>query len=216
MSFDFNALLSLSIGLGAVIGWIRFYKTDPAYLPFLLLLSLGFINEVLSIILGYNGYSNVINFNLFNLLESFFLTWQFKEWGLFDKYRKLYYFLLALFLVLWLCETLFTSLHSFASWFSIVHAFVFVMLSINMIIIVSLYDTTPFYRQPVFLICLGLIIFFTYAMLVEGFWIVGFTHKELFRLKVYQIMSYINFFTNLLFAFAFLWIPMRPRYIMES
>lgn len=60
MSFTLNAIFSLSIGLSVLIGWIRFYKTDPAFFPFLLLVSVGFANEVISIVLALYKHSNTL------------------------------------------------------------------------------------------------------------------------------------------------------------
>ncbi len=215
MSFELNALFSLSIGIGAIIGWVRFKKTDPAFLPFLLLLTIGFINEIVSIILMKQGYDNIVNFNTFLLIESILLVWQFRRWGILRK-AGIYPLLLILFCGCWIVESFFIPGISFNSYFFMVQSFILVMISIHMINIISLQESTPLYKQPVFLICLGLIIFFTYAVLVEAFWIFGLSKSRLFRLRVFEIMSYINLVTNLIFAFAFLWIPMKPQYILRS
>ena len=216
MSFELNAIFSLSIGLSMCIGWVRFYKTDPAFLPFLIYVSLGFANEVTGTVLAYKGYSNVISYNLFGLFESVLLTWQFWRWGLFFEHKRLYYFLQVMYVVGWVAEIMITSVHSFNSYFVIVHSFVLVMMSISMINRIVLNETTSLFRQPVFIFTLALIIYFTYAILVEAFWIVGFNHKRMFRLRIYEILSYINLLTNLLFALAFVWIPTKPRYILQS
>jgi hypothetical protein len=216
MSFELNAIFSLSIGVSMAIGWVRFFKTDPAFLPFIIYVSIGFVNELTGTVLAYAGYNNEISYNLFDLLESILLTWQFLKWGLFTERKMLYYFLQPAYGVLWAAEIFDTSIHSFNSYFVIVHSFLLVMMSISMINMIALKETAPLFKQPVFLLCLALILYFTYAILVEAFWVVGFNHKKAFRLKIYEILSYINLFTNLLFAFAFIWIPMRPRYILRS
>jgi len=215
MSFELNAVFSLSIVVSVIIGWVRFTKTDPAFFPFLFYLSLGFINEAIGISLAWRGYHNVISYNVFELVESILLTWQFLKWGLFGQRMGFYYFLQVSFIVLWLIESLFFSIHTFNSYFVIAHSFLLVMMSITTINMVVLKETTALFKQPVFIFCFALIIFFTYAILVECFWIVGFNHQKIFRLKIFEILSYINFFTNLLFAFGYLWVPMRPRYILQ-
>src|SRR4051812_43539177 len=133
MSFELNEIFSLSIGLGALIGWVRFYKTDPAFLPFLILLTLGFSNELASIVLMNRGYTNVINFNTFNLIESLLLTFQFLKWGLFGKRKSIYYLVQIFFTGSWLAEIGFTNINSYNSYFIIVHSFVLVMMSISMV-----------------------------------------------------------------------------------
>jgi hypothetical protein len=215
MSFELNAIFSLSISLAVVIGWVRFRRIDPAYLPFLVLLTIGCLNEAISIVLMEHGFTNIINFNTFKLIESLLLTWQFLKWGLFEKRKVLYTGLQVIFILSWLAEIGVHSIRSFNSYFIILHSFLLVMMSISMINLIVLKETTPLWKQPVFLICMGLIAYFTYAIFVEAFWIVGLNHRRLFRLKIFEIMAYINLLTNLIFAFAFLWIPMRPRYILR-
>lgn len=215
MSFELNAAFSLSIVVSVIIGWVRFAKTDPAFLPILLYLTIGFVNEAVGIILAYRGYTNVISYNVFGLVESVLLTWQFLKWGLFSQSKRLYYFLQVSFVLLWAAEIFLFSVQTFNSYFVIAHSFLLVMMSITTINMVVLKETTPLFKQPVFIFCLALIFFFTYAILVESFWIVGFNHQRLFRLKIFEILSYINLLTNLLFAFGYLWVPMRPRYILQ-
>jgi hypothetical protein len=216
MSFELSALFSLSIGISVIIGWARFFKTDPAFLPFLLLVTLAFTNEIISYFSVKYGYTNIINFNTFQLFESLLLTWQFMKWGLFDKRKWVYYLFQLFFILSWIGETALTLNQNFYSYFIIVHSFIIIMMSISMINRIVLNEIIPLIKHPVFLICIGLICFFTYAALVECFWIVGFNAQRLFRLKIYQIMAYINLITNIIFALAFLWVPMRPRYIMRS
>lgn len=215
MSFTLNAIFSLSIGFSVLIGWIRFRKTDPAFLPFLILVSIAFINEVTGIVLALNHYSNIISFNSFQLIESILLTWQFLKWGFFERHQRRYYALQSFFIVSWVIESVWLSTE-FISYFIIVHAFIMVMMSIHTLNGVAMKESTGLFRHPVSLICMGLVIYFTYAILVETFWIVGVNDQKVFRLKIYEVLSYINLITNLVFAFAFLWVPMRPRYIMQS
>ena len=172
MSFELNAIFSLSIGLGVVVGWIRFHRTGPAYLPFLLLLTAGFLNELLSIILLSQGLTNIINFNAFKLAETLLLLWQFYLWEIFGTNKGRPELLAATFVTAWLTENLlFGSFNEFNSHFIIVHSFFFVMLCINAINKLVLEEFRPLFRQPVFMICMALITYFTYAILIEIFWI---------------------------------------------
>jgi hypothetical protein len=215
MSFELNAAFSLSIMVGAVIGWCRVRKSDPAFFPFLLLLTVGLLNEVISIILIRQGRQNVFNYNLYGLVEALLLAWQFLRWGLFKGARRLYYSLQVLFVSLWVAESLLRSFKVFNSYFIMLHSFLLVLMSISMINRVSLRETLPLWRQPVFLICTGLVIYHDYAVVVEAFWIFGLNYSDGFRIRIYEILSYINLFTNLLFAFAIIWIPTRLRYILQ-
>jgi hypothetical protein len=217
MNFYLNAGFSLLIGVGAIIGWVRFNKTDPAFLPFLLLLSIGFLNESISIIVILGGYKNSFNYSIFKLLESFLINWQFLKWRLYNNRNKTYLSLQFVFLILWISEQLLFQNHFriFSSFFSIIQSLILVSLSIRQINNIVFTDNIPLWRHPVFLICIGFIIYFTYDVGVEMFMILGLTKTPLFRINIYHILIYINLFINVIFICAVLCFPMRKRYIMQ-
>src|SRR5687767_12349073 len=129
MNYFVSAFFSLSIGIGAVIGLIRSTKTDRAFLPFLVLTWVGFLNELVSLGLMQNGYSNVVPFNLFVLAEALLLTWQFHRWGLFQKSQGPYYGLQAAFIAAWVWEAfIYSTIVHFSSYFVIGHAFLIVLM----------------------------------------------------------------------------------------
>lgn len=215
MVFEVHALFSLSAGAGALIGWVRIKKTDPAYLPFILLLTAGFITEIINIIAAKNEYSNAPYVNLFMLAESWLVIQLFFKLGLFRT--RTWPLLLQVFLVLaWLTEFYFRSLSSFYSYFIVGFSTIIVFLSVNMLHTVLFQTSAKLYRNPVFLISMGLIVYFTYSIIVELFWFYGLNNTEDFRKKIYNVFSFINLFTNILFILATLWIPLKRKYILRS
>jgi len=217
MTFELNAALSLSIGIAAVISWVRIKKTDPAYLPFFILLWLGFTTEIVSILLMKKGYSNAVLYNFFSLFEAVVVIWQFKKWRLFGNKAKVYYLFQGLFFIGWVTElALRGGLNQFSSYFIIAYSTVIVFIAIGIINGVIFKESSPLLLNPVFLICMGLIIYFTYMALIEIFWLYGLNRSSAFRIRVYDIFAFINLFTNLLFAFATLWIPMKRQYLLQS
>jgi hypothetical protein len=216
MTFGLDVVFSLSIGLGAIIGWIRVRKTDPAFLPFLWLLWSGLINELISLVIVKAGCSNAINYNIFSLCEALLITWQFKRWKLFTRRKFLYYSLQALFVCGWFVESVIRArTNAFNSYFIIGHSAIIVLLSVNMINKTMFDEVTLLVLNPVFLICMGLIVYFTYAILVETFWMYGLNRSSVFRIHITEILSYVNLFTNLLFATATLCIPLKRQYILQ-
>ena len=164
----------------------------------------------------YSGYSNAANNNIFYLLEALLITTQFFRWDMFEERRNWFPGLQVLFVLFWLLEVFLFSLFRVSSYFIIFHSFVIVLLSINMINKIVFRESHPLLQHPVFLICMGFIAYFTYAVLVEAFWIFGLTQSRLFRLHIHELLAYINLFVNLLFALAVIWIPMRQQYILQS
>lgn len=217
MQFEMNAVFSLSVGIGAITGWIRFKKTDPAFFPFLILLWAGFVNELASILIISKGYSNAIYYNLFTLAEAIFISWQFYRWGLYGKRQRLYFSIQCLFIAGWLTEFLMRqNLQAFHSYFIIVYSTIIVFMSIHVLSNELFKEPGILFLNPVFLICMGFFVYFTYTILVEVFWMYGLNKSSVFRIRIYLVFSYINLITNLVFAFATLWIPKKPTYIMQS
>lgn len=216
MDFNGHAIFSLTAGAGAIIGWVRIKKTDPAYLPLILLLTAGFVTEIISIIVSRKGFSNALNVNVFTLMEACLVTQLFYKLGLFAK-RTWPVLLQVLFVLGWVAECFYyRNLNSFYSHFIIGYSTILVFLSINLLHTVLFQTSAKLYRNPVFLISMGLIVYFTYSIIVELFWFYGLNNTEVFRNKIYTIFSYINLFTNTLFILATLWIPLKREYILRS
>ncbi|MEI9912224.1 MAG: hypothetical protein WDO71_22780 [Bacteroidota bacterium] len=117
----------------------------------------------------------------------------------------------------WSLEWIMNPAHRvYNSYFIIVHSIIIVLMSINLINRLLFSVSRSLGRNPVFLICMGMAVYFTYAVLVEAFWVYGLNQSPSFRLGIYEILSYINLFTNLFFGFASLWMPLKPQYIMRS
>jgi hypothetical protein len=217
MTFELNAALSLSVGVGAVISWIRLPKADPAYFPFCILLSAGFVTEIISILLMIRGQKNILLYNCFSLAEALLISWQFNKWRLMGNKRVFYFSLQSLYLISWTIEMVWRDgFHHFTSFFIIGYSTVIVFIAIAIINGVIFKESLPLFLNSIFIICMGLIVYFTYMVLIEIFWVYGLNKSSKFRIRVYDIFAFINLFTNLLFAFATLWIPMKRQYILRS
>src|SRR4051812_17840838 len=93
---------SFSILVPGVIGLFRFRRIDPSFLPFLYLVWVGALNEVLSYILVINGRHTIFNNNVYALLEPLFIAWFFKSQHLFRRSPQVYWVLQAGFVLAWL------------------------------------------------------------------------------------------------------------------
>ena len=207
----------MTIGISAAIGWIRFYKTDPAYLPFLLLLSAGFANECYGIALLLAGKEeNAANFSYFRLLETYIILWQFYNWRLF-KTRRHAVITAAVFTGLWVTENLLTMQHSsFSSWFTLMQSLLIVVLSISQINRILWKDNIPLWRNAVFLVCAGLITFFVFALFTEMFLVLRLKNLDLYHEDFQLLMITINFLVNILFIWAVLSFPVKMKYLLRS
>jgi hypothetical protein len=215
MNYAQLVLFSSSILMVTFIGWIRFKRTESGFLPFILCVTIASLNEIISFLLTRYGFFTTVNNNIYVLLEALLIIWQFKYWGLFAFHKYIFISSFALIIIVWITETFFTStIYSISFYFRILYSFMIILMSIsvnNNLIITCRHSLL---KNPVFLTCSGFIIYFTYKILVEAFWLYGLNAGRDFRINVYLLLTWINLFVNLIYAVAFLWIPRKPQHIM--
>src|SRR5207344_2231486 len=114
------------------------------------------VNEIISTFLNRYQIGNALNTNIYSLLESLLITFQFRNWGLFRKNKNGYLVLLSFFTLAWGIEVLMIgSIHQFISYYNIIYSFVIVIMSIQMMNRMLMSTTKSLLLNPVFLICGG-------------------------------------------------------------
>ncbi|MGN6268166.1 MAG: hypothetical protein ACTHM5_20985 [Ginsengibacter sp.] len=217
-------LLGFTIFIAGIIALVRFNKAFTPYLPFVLCIWLGCINELISYFLWQNGWHTSVNNNIYVLAEAILFLLFFRNMGLFEKQSLVFWGLFGALLVLWGWENIVEGkITAVSSWFRIAYSFLIVILSVATISLL-LYQNihTPWlteerniFLHPVFLICCGAIIFFTFKLVIEIFWLYGIDHSSNFRKNLYHILIYINPAVNLIYTLAILWMPRKQRYIIQ-
>lgn len=217
MSHTLTQVLSLSILLSAIISVVRFRTTDSSYFPFILLLWIGAINELLSIMLMNFGYQTAINNNIYVLTEAVLILWLYTKLLAPERHPRTFVILLITYLLFWTVENfMIAKITRISSYFRIYYSFTIVLLSINLVNHFLFSENGVSLKSPSFLICLCFIIFFTYKILVEAFWIYGLNNSSDFRNNVYAVLIYLNLFVNLVFALVALWIPRKQKHLLLS
>lgn len=215
MNYQVIMLLSYSVLIGAVLAVFRFAKIKRMYYPFIFILWLATINEILSHIIIEAGYPNTINSNIYTFLESILILWFFNNLGTF----KNHFIPLVtgfLFTIVWVLDSFVINSISadFCSWFILFYSFPVVLFSINSINRMLIREV-DLLKKPEFLICIGFIIFFTYRIIVEVFWMYGLVTSNIFANRVYHILAIINFLCNLIYALAILWMKKKQVYTLQ-
>lgn len=216
MNYALIVIMGFSILLPALTGILRIKKSDTMYLPFLLCIWAGLINEVINLaFINILHVSNSVNTDIYCLAEALLYTWLFRNFNLF-KNRKAYILLLAFFCIAWITENIIISnMAAFNSYFTIIYSLAIVFMSItilNRLIVTQVSLVT----NPVFLICTGLVIYFSISALTEIFWLYGLNYSGSFRLNIYRIMAYINLTVNLIFTLAFLWMHRKQEFTPQQ
>ncbi len=217
MNFYLIVILSLTICIPALIGLIRFSRISEVYYPFIIYVWIGALNEILGAILVFTKNSNIINLNIYLLIESLLLLWQFTRWRLLNY--KSFWSILLLFalLIFWVSENLiFFSITRYASYFTICYATLFTFLSIGNINRLIVTERKSLFRNPQFIICAAFILYFTLVILSEIFWIYGLTLGTVFSNYVNYISSIINFISIILYTLAIIWMPIKHRFTLPS
>lgn len=215
MAYTWFLLFSCSIFIAAIIGWVRFRRIAPAFRPFIYCIWIGSVNEILSMTLPLAGYKIDLNNNIYVLLESGLVLWQVRQWEGFGSWHRLFPVVLASFGMVWITENfLISSITYTGSYFRLYYSFIIVILAIQVNNSLIISEKGLLLRNATFLVCTGFIIYFTYKVLIEIFWLYGLNSSPGFLVNVYSILIWINLFANIIYSFAILWMPAKQRFIM--
>jgi hypothetical protein len=213
-------ILSLSIIFSVIIGIIRFNKMDKRYYPFIFYICVVLITELaVKFFIDQRkewGHWIMPWMNCYALLEFCLLLWFFNQLGLANRNSRNLYFLLGGAVLSWTVMVLFyKGLQNQAQLFYIFYSFVLVFASVYLLNKIIVYEKRSLLRNAEFLICLGVIIFFTFFIL---YWATNISlfgvirGSASFQRNVGSIKNITNFFVNLLYAVAILWIPTKTKF----
>ncbi len=217
INYNLIQICSYSILIAVLIGLIRFRRIDPSYQPFIYIMTISLINEIVSPFFVEKYKTNAININVLIVIEYILWLWQFKYWGIFDKKKQWRFYSLLIILPLgWLIENIvFGRIFIFNSIFSLVSAFILVFLAIDQVNKLIVEEKKTLIRNSKFLISCGIIIFHTYEIMVDSFYVMKLDQSNHFLSNIFIILVFVNLFVNLLFALATLWIPTRQKFTMQ-
>ena len=205
----------VSISIPAIAGLIRYWNIDRKYQPFIWIIWLGFINEIVSYLITRANITNSVNSNVYGCCEMVLMLIFFKRFSLFDNAKYLFWGLMSLFGALWIVENLVVySLYRFSSFYFMATFFTYVLMSISLINRMIVSNERSFGRSAIFMILIGFIVFNTYGLLVEIFWLYGLQASRQFVKDVYGILVFVNLAVNLLYTVAIIWIPRKPEFTL--
>ena len=209
-------LVSQSILIPFITGLVRWRRIADGYRPFFILIVIAVIIEAIDgYLIKVKHHSNAIPNNIYALIESILILWQFHVWGLLRTRKTAFYGLLLLFGLVWVTENLyFGHITEFPPYFMFFYSFLTVMFSVNKINFMITHDNRNLLRRPDFLICIGLIIFFIYKLIYEWAYQASLFGQSSITTNIIMLFGYINALTNIIFAIAFLLIPARQKFTL--
>jgi hypothetical protein len=213
LSYTTTLILGFSGFIAAIIGAIKFSQIQNVYRPFIYIIWIGCIADILSIYFAYTYRNNLAVGAIYRLCESLFLLWFFNRLNVFKGHNKVMYLLISIFITIWMADN-FLSSHinlRITYYFDMVYALSIVLLSISAINDL-LFTEKELLKNPTFLICTGLIIYFTYKVIERLFGLFGLKNSMDFRLSVQTILMIVNCLTNLIYALAVVWMRKRQPF----
>ncbi len=154
--------------------------------------------------------------NIYVLLEGLLFVWQFKLWGSFQRRRWVFHVVLAVVFALWIWDNLIVrTIHGLSSFYRIGYSILLVILAIDQINKLIVSERKSFLKNSKFLICIGVIIYFSYKLTTEIFYLeaLGKESSSEFVGQIFSIQKYVNLFANLLYAYVILWIPRKKIFL---
>lgn len=209
----YSFLKSLTIAIPLIISIIKFNKMDKCYYPFVVLLLIGCLKEIIhyyrpQILPALN---NAALSNIYVLIEFPLILWLFKKWNFFKKTKAGLYILLFTVSAVWVVENIiYERIMIYSPYYRILYYCVIVLLSINIINYNIIHDSKNLFLNARFVICLSFIFFFTYKLMYEwAYQYCEIYHYEASKNIIISSFGYVNMFENIVFIIAVLIIPKR-------
>jgi hypothetical protein len=139
--------------------------------------------------------------------------WQFSVWNW--KCRQPFRLAAVALLVLWMTENVvLQKMFVFGSVFPITFSLLMVILAAVELSRQITPERNNLLTTPKFMICCGAILFHTYRIIVECFYIQGIAASEGFLANIFTILTVVNVIVNLLYALVILWIPEKKKFTL--
>lgn len=217
MNDTIQFILSLSIVFAAILGVVRYRVIDPSYYPFLYYTWIVVGIELTMRILMVNGMRDTFStvLNSYAYVEFALFTWLFHNWRLFNGSRKVFYGLLIVFFIAWFLITFILRHYDQPNfYFRILFSFALIFYSVSMFNRLVVHVRGNIFKDSKFLICVGIIIFYSFFIVVCASSSVfrGGTSKIFFR-NLQAINVYSNLLVNILYAVAIIWMPRKKIFI---
>jgi hypothetical protein len=211
MDKDFFFLLSMTVLFPFISGLVRVRTISRLYRPFLLLIALGVLTEIISRIAINYFRTNYVVINIYSLTECLLIIAQFYYWRYHSRTRRWYPYFGILCIGIWIWENLLYRdvFGEIGTIFRVSEAFILVILSINEINYLLINDNKSLLKNARFLICAGFLVYFLYQILLEGSIYISSQQKSPITNQIIEVSSYINAFVNIIYGIAVWYIPKR-------
>jgi len=183
---------------------LRLKQIPTSFYPIVYLLAIGIINELLCYFIFR---STAIPVNIYYIIEYLLYCWQFHNWRHILKGK---YLLLAMgsMLLYWITDELvLEKITSYTSLYLIVYPFLLVLYAVNELNYIVTNELGNVFKNPVFIFCIAVIIYYCYRILTEIFY--HYAIKPELHSQIFGIQMYVNVLFNILLTLVVLCLPKK-------
>lgn len=203
------SISAFSIVLPATMAVIRYRHIHQRYLPFLCILIIGLLNESLSFILIRLYRTNLVNSNIYTLIEYLGYLWFF--FRIQQPTNRWIWGAGTLGILIWILDNgYWNSITTSNSIFRIFSSLVVIWLSIDKVTQLTWNEAADRYKKTDLLLCFSLFAYFTFRGFIHVFKQFSFEHQVEFYIHLWSLLSILNILVNCSFFIAILWIPKSP------
>lgn len=215
MSYNLFVVLAFSIFLPVITGLIKIRQIiSHQYLPVFLFVAIGLLNNLASYIFIKNGISNHLNSNIYVAIEFGLLVWQFLIWR--EGAGRNYILVLGVLLLVWFLDNLIIhDLRRNNSIFRFFSAFTVLFFCVGQINQLIFFHYRRLITNPVFLICIGLMLHYTFKAFVETFYFFSWMFEIHLIIQLNRFISFVDLISNILISIAFLCLRNRSTYYLS-
>ncbi len=198
---------------GALISILRYPVILPSYRPFIILIWIGVLNEIISTLLIKQAHASFTNGNIYVLTEFLLIYYFFKGISSYYIRNRLYTYLGLITQIVWVTDNLI--LHCITELnclYRIFYSFVIICLSIHHINYILITEKNKILVHPGFIICVVFTVFFSYKVFLEIFFLTIFTFPPLFYKHLFLIFLCVNLACNLFYTISIIWIPTKQKF----
>ncbi|MBI5373733.1 MAG: hypothetical protein HZA79_17035 [Sphingobacteriales bacterium] len=209
--FSAFLLLQAATVLYVIPAWKR---AAVSFRPMLIFMVVYFILELVQAFVPGKPFVRVSTTNVQYLTSLLLVIWQAKQWHVFDRRPRLFRAWLLTAIGCWIPELYFIDpgeIH--VTWYFTTCALMITLMAIEMLNSNITRTRVPFFKNPVFLFCTGLIFSFTLWGVMDLFTISLLNSNQANLVQSYYLYISLGILTQVLFLRSVWCIPAKENYV---
>jgi hypothetical protein len=215
MFFWISVAMAMSIVLPAFTGLLRFANLPSAFGLFVVIIWLGFTNELVSLAFIFCRGSNAISYNYYILIECVLLILLFFKWDLIHRKADLW-MLVASAACVWFWDNAFLQeMDNGYGLFNVYAAVLVLFFATGCITSQVNYNNGHILADGKFLVGTGLLLHYGTKAITDTFFIMDMHMSNTLAQEILLISSVANLLSNLFYLFAIICLNRNQKFTLE-